>query len=52
MEVIIMAKPIEKTPVLEGDSAKAFIEDMKRPNTPEENIIKERISNRRNVKFL
>ncbi len=47
-----MAKPIERTPILEGESAKEFIKDMKRPNTPEENMIKERIANRRNVQFL
>ena len=34
----IMAKNIERTPTLTGDSAKEFLEDIKRPNSPKEGI--------------
>ena len=47
-----MAKHIERTPTLSGESAKAFLEDMKRPKTPKEDEIKKRISQGRVVKFL
>lgn len=47
-----MAKPIGETPTLSGESAKAFLKDMERPNTPKEDEIKERISKSRVVKFL
>lgn len=47
-----MAKNIEKTPTLTGESAKEFLEDMKRPNSPEEEEIKRRINERKLVKFL
>ena len=41
----MMAKNIERTPTLSGESAKEFLEDMKRPNSPKEGSQKE---NRRN----
>ena len=47
-----MAKPIVATPTLEGKAAKEFLKDMKRPDTPKEKLIKERIRNTRRVKFL
>lgn len=52
MEVLSMAKPIERTPTIEGEFVKEFLEEMERPNTPEEDMIKERIANRRRVDFL
>ena len=48
----IMAKNIERTPTLTGDSAKEFLEDMKRPNSPKEDEIKRRIDETKLVKFL
>ena len=47
-----MSRPIASTPVLEGEAAKEFLKDMKRPDTPEEKLIKERIRNNRRVRFL
>ena len=47
-----MANNIERTPTLSGDSAKEFLEDMKRPNSPKEDEIKRRIEETKLVKFL
>ena len=47
-----MSRPIASTPILRGDAAKEFLKDMKRPDTPEEKLIKERIRNNRRVRFL
>lgn len=47
-----MAKPIAATPIFEGEAAKDFFKELKRPNSSKENIIKERIANSRKVKFL
>ncbi|MGL6298977.1 MAG: hypothetical protein ACRC1M_07420 [Methanobacteriaceae archaeon] len=33
-----MAKRIAPTPILEGEDAKEFLKEMKRPNTPEEKM--------------
>ena len=34
-----MAKPIARTPIFEGDAAKDFLKELKRPNSSKENII-------------
>ena len=47
-----MAQPIAPTPTLKGEATRAFLEDMKRPDTPEELLIKQRIRNNPRVKFL
>lgn len=47
-----MAKNIARTPTLTGDSAKEFLEDMKRPNSLKEDEIKRRIDETKLVKFI
>lgn len=47
-----MAKNIERTLTLSRESAKEFLEDMKRPNSPKEDEIKRRIDETKLVKFL
>ena len=47
-----MAKPIAPTPTLKGKDTKIFLKEMKRPNTPNENKIKQRIYNGRHVDFF
>ncbi len=47
-----MAKNIERTPTLTGSSAKEFLEDMKRPDSPKEEKIKKRIDETKLVEFL
>lgn len=47
-----MAKNIERTPTVTGDSAKEFLEDMKRPDCPKEEEIKKRIDETKLVEFL
>lgn len=47
-----IASPIARTPIFEGEVAKDFFKELKRPNSPKENFIKERIANSRYVKFL
>ena len=48
----ILAKPIAPTPTLFGDETKEFLKEMKRPDTPNEKKIKERIKNSRHVDFF
>lgn len=47
-----MAKPIAPTPTVFGDETKEFLKEMKRPDTPNEKKIKERIKNSRHVDFF
>ncbi|ALT67928.1 hypothetical protein [Methanobrevibacter millerae] len=47
-----MAKPIAPTPTLFGAETKEFLKEMKRPDTPNEKKIKERIENSRHVDFF
>lgn len=47
-----MAKPIAPTPILSGVETKEFLKEMKRPDTPNEKRIKERIKNGRHVDFF
>ncbi len=47
-----LAKPIAPTPTLSGVETKEFLKEMKRPNTPNEKKIKERIENSRHVDFF
>ena len=47
-----MAKPIAPTPTLKGKDTKIFLKEMKRPNTQNENKIKQRINNSRHVDFF
>ena len=48
----ILAKPIAPTPTLFGAETKEFLKEMKRPDTPNDKKIKERIDNSRHVDFF
>ena len=48
----MMAKNIERTPTLSGESAKEFLEDMKRPNSPKEGSQKENRWNKTSEIFI
>ena len=46
-----MAKPIEKTPVIEGDDAIAIIKKMNEPPTEKDKKFAKKIRSQRNVLF-
>ena len=51
IKVISMAKPIEKTPVIEGDDAIAIIKKMNEPPTEKDKKFAKKIRSQRNVLF-